>query len=118
MKLVVSTLPGTTKDQLIKRSWKTLEVQPLTQAERKTLVIEYLSMSGKSLTENQLNLIISSPQCENPLFLRYVPHQAPHSFPTTPMFLGRLYPSKPHSCILQTCLRDLEVLSKRVVDID
>src|SRR5690242_1785991 len=71
VKLVVSCLPGQARDVLQKRGWTTLEVQPLTKSERKTLVIEYLSMSGKSLTEGQLELIISSKQCENPLYLRF-----------------------------------------------
>eukprot|EP01128_Nolandella_sp_AFSM9_P003370 TRINITY_DN1445_c0_g1_i2.p1 TRINITY_DN1445_c0_g1~~TRINITY_DN1445_c0_g1_i2.p1 ORF type:complete len:1454 (-),score=310.78 TRINITY_DN1445_c0_g1_i2:10-3903(-) len=70
IKLVVSTLPGTCDKIARQRGWKTMEIQALSQSERRTLVVEYMQIYGKTLTENYLEMIISAPQCENALFLR------------------------------------------------
>jgi len=70
VKLVISTLPGRAQEVLSSRGWTTLTVQPLTTAERLTLIQEYLALYGKKLTDEQLEIIVEATQCENPLFLR------------------------------------------------
>ena len=50
VRLIVSTLPGRPLDDLKKRGWPTLQVEPLNPEERKQLVVEYLAQSVHSLS--------------------------------------------------------------------
>jgi hypothetical protein len=49
---------------VLARGWSSLEIQPLSEAERKNLVLEYLALHSKTLTEELLALIVTSPQAQ------------------------------------------------------
>ena len=70
IRLVVSTLPGRPLDELEKRGWPTLRVEPLTTDERKTLIGEYLREYTKELSPARVDRIAAAPQTANPLYLR------------------------------------------------
>jgi len=72
IRLILTTLPGRSLTELQKRAYPTLAVQPLEPAERKSLIVEYLKSFKKALDEDPRQLIASSPQCANPLYLRAV----------------------------------------------
>ncbi len=68
-RLIVSTLSGRPLDELKKRNWRTLEVQPMTSEERGCLIHDYLLQYAKHLNESQVDQIQTRPQTANPLFL-------------------------------------------------
>jgi nephrocystin-3 len=70
VRLVCSTLPGRPLEELRRRGWPTLEVEPLAQAERERLVIDYLGQYRKALARPQVERIAAAPQSANPLYLR------------------------------------------------
>ena len=70
VRLVVSTLPGRPLDEIKKRHWPTLEVGPLSQAERDKLIGEYLAQYAKALSPVHVQRIAAAPQSANPLYLR------------------------------------------------
>ena len=72
VRLVVSTLPGRPLDEIHRRGWPTLEVQPLQEAERRQLIVEYLAQFGKALADARVDRIAGEPQCASPLYLRVV----------------------------------------------
>ena len=47
VQLIVSTLPGRCLNALVQRGWPQLRVEPLSPAERTTLVEEYMAQYGK-----------------------------------------------------------------------
>lgn len=59
-------------NELRQRNWDVLKVEPLDEKEKKLFIQEYMSKYSKSLTTNQLNKLVSSPQCNNPLFLKTI----------------------------------------------
>ena len=69
VRLIVSTLPGRPLDDLRKRGWPTLQVQPLNLEERKQLIVEHLAQSVHSLHEDRVLEIAGAPQTANPLYL-------------------------------------------------
>jgi tetratricopeptide (TPR) repeat protein len=70
VRLIVSTLPGRPLDDLKKRGWPTLQVEPLNPEERRQLVVEYLAQHVHSLSPALAQRIASAPQTGNPLYLR------------------------------------------------
>ncbi|MFQ5644525.1 MAG: tetratricopeptide repeat protein, partial [Thiogranum sp.] len=70
IRLVVSTLPGRVLEGLERRSWPSLQVEPLIDEERRQLVNDYLAQYTKSLSSTQLQQIVIAPQTANPLYLR------------------------------------------------
>jgi len=70
IRLILSTLPGKSLDELKKRGWSTTQVKPLDEEERKRLIAEYLAQYKKALNQRQIELIASAPQSSNPLFVR------------------------------------------------
>jgi len=70
LRLIVSTLPGRPLDEIKKRAWPTLEVGPLSQAERERLIAEYLAQYAKALSPARVHRIAAAPQSANPLYLR------------------------------------------------
>ncbi len=69
VRLVVSTLPGSSLDAIDKRSWSKLEVAPLTSEERETLIADYLAQYTKVLARSEINAMAGAPLAGNPLFL-------------------------------------------------
>lgn len=70
VRMIFSTLPGRALDELTKRDWQTLHVEPLKIEERTQLIKEYLAQYTKSLSPAQMELVANSPQADNPLYLR------------------------------------------------
>ncbi|NQT88918.1 tetratricopeptide repeat protein [bacterium] len=70
VRLVVSTLPGRPLDDLTRREWPTLTLQPLDVEERSRLIEEYLAQYTKRLSGERAERIATSPQAANPLYLR------------------------------------------------
>ena len=70
MRLIVSTLPGRALEELKKRGWPTLQVNPLNEGERKKLIVEYLQQYTKELGARRAEQIAQAPQSANPLYLR------------------------------------------------
>ncbi|KAL6063505.1 DUF4062 domain-containing protein [Balamuthia mandrillaris] len=70
VKVLISTLPGSCLTATESRGWPTLRVQPLTKAERRVLIAEYMKQYAKTLTSQQIDLVMAAPQTTNPLFLR------------------------------------------------
>ncbi len=70
VRLIVSTIPGPTLDQLRKHQWNELELMPLSITMRRQIAEEFLSRYHKKLSDDQLDVIAEDPKCESPLFLR------------------------------------------------
>ena len=70
VRLVLSTLPGRSLDELEKRGWPTRLVEPINLVEREQLIKQYLASFTKSLSPARAQRIANAPQCQNPLFLR------------------------------------------------
>jgi len=70
VRLVISALPSPALDELRKRGCAELNVEPLAEAERTSLVTSYLGAFGKTLSAPRVSEIAESHSCENPLFLR------------------------------------------------
>jgi tetratricopeptide (TPR) repeat protein len=69
VRLIVSTLAGRPLDDLRKRAWPILTVEPLAPAERETLIVEYLSQFAKQLSAPRRQRISEAPQSANGLYL-------------------------------------------------
>jgi tetratricopeptide (TPR) repeat protein len=70
VRLIVSTLPGRALDDLKKRGWPTLQVEPLNPEERQKLIIDYLAQYAHALSPARVERIAEAPQSANPLYLR------------------------------------------------
>lgn len=70
VRLIVSTLPGRALDDLCKRTWPTLAIEPLNLTERQQLIFEYLKQYTKELSAERAERIANAPQSANPLYLR------------------------------------------------
>jgi tetratricopeptide (TPR) repeat protein len=69
VRIVFSTLSGRAWEELMKRAWPTLAVEPLTPPERQELIEIYLRRYGKKLDAKSCRNIVEAPQTSNPLFL-------------------------------------------------
>jgi nephrocystin-3 len=70
VRLFVSTLPGRSQDEVLRRSWPVFHVQPLELEERIDLIGEALAERGKNLSPERAHRIATTPSASNPLFLR------------------------------------------------
>jgi tetratricopeptide (TPR) repeat protein len=70
IRLILSTLPGRSLDDLKQRGWPSMEVQPLDRNERQKLIVEYLKQYRKELSRPRVERIAAAPQTANPLYLR------------------------------------------------
>ena len=68
--LYLSSLPGRSLEEIKKRGWQTLAVEPLQHDERRQLIKQYLALYTKELDYEHTERIASSEQCQSPLFLR------------------------------------------------
>lgn len=72
IRVIISTLPGEALDEIRKREYLELEINPLDLEERKTLIREYLSLYARKLTEVNVKRIAEDPESGNPLILRTI----------------------------------------------
>lgn len=70
VRLVLSSLPGRPLDEVRKRGWGTLLVEPLDPGERAELIRAYLLQYGKTLGQGRVARLVAGPSCASPLFLR------------------------------------------------
>jgi len=69
VRLVVSTLPGRPWEDLKKRGWPVMTVEPLTVPEREKLIASYLKRYSKALSPEPVHRIAAAPQTGNGLYL-------------------------------------------------
>ena len=70
VRLLLSTLPGPSFEALKQRGWPTLNVNPLSIAERRELISTYLKRKyGRELSPARMDLVSTAPQVANPLYL-------------------------------------------------
>ena len=69
VRMFLSTLPGRSLEEIKKRGWPILTIEPLQPRERKQLIKEYLALFTKALDKDRSERIASSEKCQNPLFL-------------------------------------------------
>ncbi len=69
VRLVVSTLPGRSWENLKKRGWPVLFVEPLAMPEREELITKYLARHAKALSLETARRITVAPQTGNGLYL-------------------------------------------------
>ena len=69
-RLILSTLPGRPLDNLQKRGWPIIQVEPLDAKECRKLIRSYLAQYRKSLSGKRIERIASEKQVHNPLYLR------------------------------------------------
>jgi len=72
VRLVISTTPDTPLEELRKRDWQELEIQPMGESARVQIATDYLASFGKKLTREQIERVASEPKLESPLFLRTI----------------------------------------------
>ena len=70
IRLILSTLPGRSLEEILRRDWPTMTIVPLTVEERKKLIIDYLAQYTKKLNDTQVQKIAVAEQSANPLYLR------------------------------------------------
>ena len=69
VRIIVSTLPGRSLEEIQKSNWSTLKVELLTERERTKLLWRFLRQSGKQLSKERRRRIVTSPHTANPLYL-------------------------------------------------
>ncbi len=69
VRLILSSLPGRPLDELSRRRWPTLAVQPLRPDEGRRLIEQVLAKYSKSLSPARTERIANAPQTANPLYL-------------------------------------------------
>ena len=69
VRLLVSALPGRSWDELKRRSWPVLNLEPLTVPEREELIVKYLKRYSKTLSPGPAHHIAAAPQAGNGLYL-------------------------------------------------
>lgn len=72
LRLVLSTLPGRSMEEIERRGWSTFEIQSLSEENRKKMVSEYLARFSKSLTVEQIEKIAACDRTRNPLYLKTI----------------------------------------------
>jgi tetratricopeptide (TPR) repeat protein len=69
VRLILSTLPGRSWEDLKKRGWPKLTVEPLTVPEREEMIVKYLKRFSKELSPGPARRIAAAPQTGNGLYL-------------------------------------------------
>ncbi|XP_033109971.1 uncharacterized protein LOC117111194 [Anneissia japonica] len=70
VKMVLSTLPGKAYDAVQKNKWPTFEIFPLKPSEKKQIITDYMTLYAKTLSEEQMEMVIKADQTSNPLYLK------------------------------------------------
>ena len=70
IKLILSTLPGPSLEEIETRKWPLLNIQQLEIDECKRFIKKYLAQYRKEISAKLAQKIASAPQASNPLFLR------------------------------------------------
>ena len=70
VRTVLTVTPGRLLEQCRNRSWQVLLNPPLDQTRRRMIVSSFLAHYRKSLSVEQVQMLVSAPQTDNPLYLR------------------------------------------------
>ena len=70
VRMLLSTLPGRPLEELTRRQWPTMRVEPLRDTERKRFIRDYLRQYTKELSAARVEHIAADAEAENPLYLR------------------------------------------------
>ena len=70
VRILLSSLPGRPLEELRRRGWPSLTVEPLQPQECQRLIRDYLALFTKTLAAGPMERIAAAEQCRNPLFLR------------------------------------------------
>ncbi|MCX7930633.1 MAG: tetratricopeptide repeat protein [Chlorobi bacterium] len=72
VRLILST---TREEHLVtaqQRGWQQMKMQPLTEPERRAIIVRFLAERRKALGREQIEQLARDPKCSHPLFLRTV----------------------------------------------
>lgn len=74
VKILVSCIADPDREEPVlkafeRQSCRRIDIEPLTDGERRAILREVPSLSAKSLDDTQINLLLSNPATTNPLFL-------------------------------------------------
>ena len=69
-RIILSTLEGTSLQELENRNWPVLTIEPLFASEKKVLIRAYLGYFGKTPPDSIVNRLANADQTSNPLYLR------------------------------------------------
>jgi tetratricopeptide (TPR) repeat protein len=69
MNVILSTVPGEMVEKLQSTGYKILKLRPFREDECRSLILSYLSIYSKHLSEDQIQQILKAPKIMNPLFL-------------------------------------------------
>ncbi len=69
VRLICTTRPGPTCNEMIHRGWPMVTLPPFTVDERAAMVVSFLRSFGKELAARARELLVDSSQTGNPLFL-------------------------------------------------
>lgn len=70
VRLVVSSTSEQTLLEVQHRKWNYLQMQPLTIAERRAIIVRFLAEYRKALSRDQIEYLAHDPKCAHVLFLR------------------------------------------------
>jgi tetratricopeptide (TPR) repeat protein len=70
IRLIASTLPGQSLEEIVRRNWKTLSVQPFAGEERREFLLQYLGQYSKKLPDHLIDKIVDAPQTSSPIYLK------------------------------------------------
>ena len=70
IRLILSTLPGKSLDEIQKRDWEIFAVEPFTKNERKDFIKKYLEQYTKQLNDELIEKIVEKEQTAIPLYLQ------------------------------------------------
>jgi tetratricopeptide (TPR) repeat protein len=70
IRLILSTLPGRSLDELKQRGWPRMQIEHLAAGERQELISAYLAQHAKQLNQTRVGRIANANQTANPLYLR------------------------------------------------
>ena len=70
VRLIVSTLPGRALEEIHRRGWPVLNVEPLELEERRQLIGAFLRDYSRKLSPARVERIAAAPPSANPLYLR------------------------------------------------
>jgi len=72
VRLIVSTTVEQTLVVVRERGWQQMGIQPLTEAERRAIIVRYLAEYRKALSREHIERLAHDPKCAHALFLRTV----------------------------------------------
>ncbi|XP_063951363.1 uncharacterized protein LOC129253865 [Lytechinus pictus] len=70
LQMLLSTLPGKCHDAVKTSGWPTYKVEALQEKEKLDIITGYMNLYGKTLNQEQMDLILTSKQSSNPLYLK------------------------------------------------